>query len=66
MEAVCYAAKECALDELDSLVEKGLVRVVGTGERYVLLETIQVLAAEQLDASGEAESMRSVHADYSW
>ena len=66
MEAVCYAPHERhrALDELDSLVEKGLVRVLGTGERYLLLETIRAFAAEQLDASGEAEAMRHAHADY--
>ncbi len=66
MEAVCYAEGERhrALDELDSLVEKGLVRVVGSGERYLLLETIRAFAAEQLDAAGEAESVRQAHADY--
>ena len=66
MEAVCYEANERhrALDELDSLVEKGLVRVLGSGERYLLLETIRAFAAEQLDAGGEAESVRQAHADY--
>ena len=39
MEQVCYDDDERhrALDELDSLVEKGLVRVVSSGERYALL-----------------------------
>jgi predicted ATPase/tRNA A-37 threonylcarbamoyl transferase component Bud32 len=65
MEAVCYQATERhrGLDELDSLVEKGLVRVVGMGERYLLLETIRAFAAEQLDAAGEADSLRQAHAD---
>ena len=53
-----------ALDELDSLVEKGLVRVVGSGERYALLETIRAFAAEQLHASGEVHAARHAHADH--
>jgi non-specific serine/threonine protein kinase len=66
MEQVCYAADERhrALDELDSLVEKGLVRVVGESGRYALLETIRAFAAEQLHADGEVESTRHAHADY--
>ncbi len=66
MEQVCYGADECyrALDELDSLVEKGLVRVVGESGRYGLLETIRAFAAEQLHAGGEVESTRHAHADY--
>ncbi len=64
MEHVCYDAGDRgrALDELTSLVEKGLVRVVGEGERYSLLETIRAFAAEQLHAGGETERMRTAHA----
>jgi predicted ATPase len=66
MEQVCYGEDERhrALDELDSLVEKGLVRVVGSGERYALLETIRAFAAEQLHAGGEVNALRQAHADY--
>jgi predicted ATPase len=66
MEQVCYgeAERHRALDELDSLVEKGLVRVVASGERYTLLETIRAFAAEQLHAGGEVEAIRNAHADY--
>jgi non-specific serine/threonine protein kinase len=66
LERVCYAADERhrALDGLDSLVEKGLVRVVDASGRYALLETIRAFAAEQLHASGEVESTRHAHADY--
>ena len=66
MERVCYGEHERhrALDELDSLVEKGLVRVVGSGERYALLETIRAFAAEQLHAGGEVDAVRHAHADY--
>jgi len=66
MEQVCYGADERhrAVDELSSLVEKGLVRVVGGGERYALLETIRAFAAEQLHAGGDVEAVRGAHADY--
>jgi non-specific serine/threonine protein kinase len=65
MEQVCYAAdgRARAVDELDSLVEKGLVRVVGASGRYALLETIRAFAAEQLHASGEVETTRHAHAE---
>jgi predicted ATPase len=66
MERVCYADDERwrALDELESLAEKGLVRVVGEGERYTLLETIRAFAAEQLHAGGEVAAARDAHAAY--
>ena len=66
MEHVCYSESDRhrALDELDSLVEKGLVRVVASGERYSLLETIRAFAAEQLHAGGEVEDTRQAHADH--
>jgi predicted ATPase/DNA-binding winged helix-turn-helix (wHTH) protein len=66
MERVCYddADRHRALNELDSLVEKGLVRVVGELERYSLLETIRAFASERLHADGEAASVRNAHADY--
>jgi predicted ATPase len=65
MEQVCYRDDERrrALDELDSLVEKGLVRVMGSGKRYALLETIRAFAAEQLHANGEVAATRHAHAD---
>ncbi|MCG6954628.1 MAG: protein kinase [Gemmatimonadetes bacterium] len=64
MEQVCYTGDERyrALDELDSLVEKGLVRVVGVGGRYALLETIRAFAVEQLRAGGEVEEIKAAHA----
>jgi len=66
MEQVCYTDDERhrALDELDSLVEKGLVRVVDASGRYALLETIRAFAAEQLHASGEVDAVRHAHAEY--
>ncbi|WP_373067759.1 protein kinase domain-containing protein, partial [Gemmatimonas sp.] len=64
MEAVCYTKRERvhALDELSSLVETGLVRVVEAGERYFLLETIRSFAAEALLDSDEAIDVQRAHA----
>jgi non-specific serine/threonine protein kinase len=66
LEQVCFdeAERHRALDALESLVEKGLVRVVGGGERYALLETIRAFASEQLHAGGEVDAIRLAHADY--
>src|SRR5688500_6275857 len=63
VEQVCFADDERwqAVDQLESLVEKGLVRVIGGGERYALLETIRAFAAEQLHAGGEVDAVRDAH-----
>jgi serine/threonine-protein kinase PknK len=66
LEQVCYDENERwrALDDLDSLVEKGLVRVLGNGERFSLLETIRAFGAEQLHAGAEVDAARDDHARY--
>jgi non-specific serine/threonine protein kinase len=66
MEQVCYdeADRWRALDELDSLVEKGLVRVMDGGARFSLLETIRAFAAEQLHAGAQVEAARNAHAAF--
>jgi predicted ATPase/tRNA A-37 threonylcarbamoyl transferase component Bud32 len=66
LEQVCYAKRELyrALDDLESLVEKGLVRVIDEGQRYSLLETIRAFAAEQLHAGGEVDAVRDAHANH--
>lgn len=66
MEQVCYSDDDRykALDELDSLAEKGLVRVVNAGTRFSLLETIRAFAAEQLHAGGEVHAIRHAHATH--
>jgi non-specific serine/threonine protein kinase len=66
MEQVCFDDDERwqAIEQLESLVEKGLVRVLNDGARYTLLETIRAFAAEQLHAGGEVEDARTRHVAY--
>jgi predicted ATPase len=60
---VCGA--ETIVDALERLLEQSLLRQIGEGEaRFGMLETIQEYAAERLEASGEAESVRTLHAQY--
>jgi predicted ATPase/class 3 adenylate cyclase len=61
-EAICGAEA----DTLQSLIDKSLVRrreAAGQG-RYWMLETIREFASEQLEASGELDSLRLRHAEF--
>ena len=50
------------LDDLQSLVDKSLVRHLG--DRFDMLETIREFAAERLDESAGADEVRDRHAAY--
>ena len=69
-EAVCIAICDSeveVLDGLQSLIDKSLLRHpdAAAGEpRFTMLETIREYASEQLEASGEAASIRWHHAAY--
>jgi predicted ATPase/DNA-binding CsgD family transcriptional regulator len=68
IEAVCGEGLTITVfDDLASLVEKNLILQKETpmGEpRFVMLETLHEYAWEQLEKSGEAETMRRRHAEY--
>ena len=57
-EAVCDAD----LDVLAALVDLSLLKPIAE-DRFLMLETIREFAAEQLEASGEADELRRRHAD---
>ncbi len=66
-EQVCGPADELGVDVLDGigvLVDQSLVRAeeVAGEARFRMLETIRAYASEQLEASGELESIRARHA----
>jgi predicted ATPase/DNA-binding CsgD family transcriptional regulator len=70
VEAVCRVERLPDLDVLAgvaSLADKSLLRkdeAAGAEPRFVMLETIQEYASEQLQESGEAEEMHRRHARY--
>ena len=66
-EAVCGEGRLDVFETLASLVDESLVRPLRrpTGEpRFAMLETIREYAAELLEASGEAESLRRRHCEH--
>jgi predicted ATPase/class 3 adenylate cyclase len=70
IEAICDAKGDLPVDTLDgvsSLLDKSLIRQEEGPEgepRFVMLETIHEYARERLEASGEAEEVSRLHAEY--
>jgi predicted ATPase/class 3 adenylate cyclase len=70
IEAICDSRGDLPVDALDgvsSLLDKSLLRQEEGPEgeaRFVMLETIHEYARERLEASGEAEEIRRLHAEY--
>jgi predicted ATPase/DNA-binding winged helix-turn-helix (wHTH) protein len=57
-------AEADVLDLLTELIEKSMVVVEATGERYRLLDTVREYAQERLAASGEGDRARTHHLDF--
>ena len=62
IEAVCSEHSESVLDDLESLVDKGLVQAAGPADRFQMLQTIKDYAREELLVSGQADEMGLRHA----
>src|SRR2546426_6756002 len=62
VEAVCTDPGETILDELESLVDKALVRTDGQGGRLRMLQTIGEYARERLESAGETGEVALRHA----
>lgn len=62
VEAVCADPADAVLDEMESLVDKGLVQAEGLGDRLRVLHTIGEYAREKLESAGEARDVALRHA----
>ena len=63
--AVCGVDENVLLRELESLVANSLLRSTSEGEpRVLMLEVVREYALEQLTVSGEAEALRTRHAEH--
>lgn len=61
VEAVCAVDGVSVLDDLASLIDKGLVQT-GSGQRFQMLQTIREYALEELASSREADEVAWRHA----
>src|SRR5919202_6269839 len=70
IEAICDPEGDLPVDSFEgisSLLDKSLLRQEEGPEgepRFVMLETIHEFAREKIQESGEAESLRKLHAQY--
>ena len=69
VEAVCDSSGAPAFEVLDALEALGRASLVRQAERaadtrFEMLETVREFAAERLDESGEADTLRARHGDY--
>ncbi|MDP9226886.1 MAG: tetratricopeptide repeat protein, partial [Actinomycetota bacterium] len=62
IEAVCAEDSGSVLDDLESLVDKGLVQTAGSGDRFQMLQTIREYAFQELQSAGEADEGGLKHA----
>jgi predicted ATPase/AraC-like DNA-binding protein len=67
IESVCYDAEDErieAIDEVETLLDTGLVERKDVNDRFTLLQTIKDFATEKLVASGELDLISLRHAQY--
>ncbi|MDQ3862341.1 MAG: tetratricopeptide repeat protein [Actinomycetota bacterium] len=70
VEAICDADGDLSVDvleDLSSLVDKSILRQkqsLAEEPRFAMLKTIREYARERLEASGSAEEIRRLHAEY--
>src|SRR5206468_9287125 len=55
IEAVCSEGSGSVLDDLESLVDKGLVQTARSADRFQMLQTIGEYATEELGSTGESD-----------
>lgn len=59
IEETCYEQSSfVAFDELESLVDKGLVQRVESSDRFMMLQTIKEYAVERLDTMAETNKIK--------
>ena len=65
IEETCYEENAgLAFDELESLLDKGLVQHVGSSDRFLMLQTIKEYAIEKLGLDSETNKIRLRQAKY--
>lgn len=67
IEQICYENEVDSLDpinEIESLVDKGLVQKLDSAGRFTLLQTIKDYAWEKCDEAGEIETISRKHAHF--
>ncbi|MBT8220067.1 MAG: tetratricopeptide repeat protein [Bacteroidia bacterium] len=67
IEDVCYEDKDAAFlafDEIESLMDKGLVVKMNIGGRFRLLQTMKDFASEALAAAEESDPILKKHAEH--
>jgi predicted ATPase/class 3 adenylate cyclase len=70
IDAICDTGGDLSVDAFEgvsSLLDKSLLRQeegLGGEPRFVMLETVHEFAREKLEASGEAEEIKGIHAQY--
>jgi len=63
IEGIC-TSDSGVLDDLEFLVDMGLVQLDAAADRFTMLETIREYAKDKLESSTDAEAVRRAHAEH--